>query len=215
MFDFVLDPAYQLIYAVSAHTGPLLAIVAFTVAVRLLLLPLSIRQSRSVKGRLRLKPQVDRLRARHSRDPARLVREINDLYAEEGTSQFAGIGPAIAQAPFLTILYRLFVSATIAGHANLLLAQGVLGVPLGEHLAAVVANPPALAVYLVLLALIAVVAWQASRLMGRMDASSGRLVRLMPYGTVAMAALLPFAAGIYLLISTTWTTVERAVLYAA
>jgi YidC/Oxa1 family membrane protein insertase len=209
VFDFVLNPAYQLLSAVSAHTGPLLAIVAFTVVVRLSLLPLSVRQSRSVKARLRLKPQVDRLRTRFARDPARLTSEISALYAKEGTSMLAGFGPALAQAPFLAVLYRLFVSATIAGQPNLLLTQGVLGVPLGEHLAAAIAYPGALVVFAVLFALLALVAWQASR---RMDPAAG-LLRLMPYGTVVMAALLPFAAGVYLLVSTTWTTVERAVLY--
>jgi YidC/Oxa1 family membrane protein insertase len=38
------------------------------------------------------------------------------------------------------------------------------------------------------------------------------VLRLMPYGTVVMAALVPLAAGIYLLTTTTWTAAERALL---
>ncbi len=38
------------------------------------------------------------------------------------------------------------------------------------------------------------------------------LGRLLPYSTLLVAALLPLAAGIYLLTSSCWTLAERAVL---
>ncbi|MFG1875621.1 YidC/Oxa1 family membrane protein insertase [Sphaerisporangium sp. NPDC049003] len=140
MFDTVIDSAYRLINGLGSLTGAAFAIVLFTLAVRLLLLPLSVRQAKAQKARLRLAPQVEALRKRFARDPERLMRETSKLYAAGGTSMFAGIMPGLAQAPFLMITYRVFVSATIAGHPNLLLAQSALGVPLGEHFAAVLAG---------------------------------------------------------------------------
>lgn len=37
---------------------------------------------------------------------------------------------------------------------------------------------------------------------------------LLPWGSVVAAAMLPLAAGLYLLVSTAWTFGERAVLAA-
>jgi YidC/Oxa1 family membrane protein insertase len=38
------------------------------------------------------------------------------------------------------------------------------------------------------------------------------VLRLLPYGTVAIAPVLPVAVGVYLLSTTAWTVAERAVL---
>jgi len=41
------------------------------------------------------------------------------------------------------------------------------------------------------------------------DAPGGALVRVLPYLTVVIAAFVPLAAGIYLLVSTSWALAER------
>jgi YidC/Oxa1 family membrane protein insertase len=38
----------------------------------------------------------------------------------------------------------------------------------------------------------------------------GRLLRLLPYGTILIAAFLPLAASLYLLTTNAWTAAERA-----
>jgi YidC/Oxa1 family membrane protein insertase len=216
MFDVVLAPAYQLIGSVSHLAGAGLAIVLFTLAVRLLLLPLSVRVARVQRIRLRLAPEVEKLRKRWTRDPQRLHSEVSALYGREGTSMLGGYLPLLAQAPFFMVTYRLFTSAAIAGHPNLLLAQGVLGVPLGEHFGAVLAgsglfSAPAL-VFLGLFALLVLVAWVAASRVDS-DAPMRRLQMVLPFSTVLVAAMLPLAAGVYLLVSSAWTTTERALLY--
>jgi YidC/Oxa1 family membrane protein insertase len=40
----------------------------------------------------------------------------------------------------------------------------------------------------------------------------GLLIRVIPYATVAVAAVLPLAAGLYLLTTTAWSVAERAIL---
>ncbi|GAA1018493.1 protein translocase component YidC [Acrocarpospora pleiomorpha] len=215
MFDFVLSPAYDLLTALTGLTGATLAIILLTVGVRLLLLPLGLRQARAQRAKARLAPDVAKLRKKFARDPQRFQRELGALYAREGTSMFAGFGAGLAQLPFFLVMYRLFVSATIAGQPNLLLAQSTLGVPLGEHFGAVVAHSglfgvPSL-IFLGLFVLLALVAWQSTRLIPEMpDVPMSRLFRLLPYGSVIAAGFLPLAAGIYLVISTAWTTAERS-----
>ncbi|MGI8333140.1 YidC/Oxa1 family membrane protein insertase [Actinomadura scrupuli] len=231
LFDAPVGAAYHLVTALATMFHPVFggpataaAIVLFTLGIRLLLLPLAVAQARGERARARLAPQVGLLREKHAGNPERAQREISALYAAEGASMFAGCLPALAQWPFFAIMYRLFVSASVAGGPNVLLAHTLLGAPLGQNLTGVVGtfgllSPEAL-VFFGLLTLIAAVAWWSSRRMRAATATAGdagtgaagRVLRLLPYGTVAMAALVPLAAGLYLLTSTAWTAAERALL---
>jgi YidC/Oxa1 family membrane protein insertase len=42
----------------------------------------------------------------------------------------------------------------------------------------------------------------------------GKVMRLLPYGSVLAALVLPLAAALYLLVSTAWAVTERAALSA-
>ncbi|GLY23057.1 membrane protein insertase YidC [Micromonospora sp. NBRC 101691] len=142
------------------------AIVAFTVAVRLLVVPLTVAQVRGERRRTALAPQVAELRRRYGGDPARLQRELLDLYGTAGASPLAGCLPALLQAPFFLIMYRLFTAGDPVP-----LAGELAGVPLGRHLAdglAGAAGP----VWGVLLAALLGLAWLASRRMRRTMAAN-------------------------------------------
>lgn len=192
-----------------------LGIVLFTLAVRLLLLPLGVRQARSARVRERLAPKLRALRRRYARDPQRLSRETAALFAAEGSSPLAGVLPGLAQFPFLWLMYR------VATHPTALAGHDLFGAPLGQQVAGLVAHyglfsTPVLVVA-VLLALLAAVAWVSSRtvrasLTEDQPELMRRVLPLLPYGSVLAAAVLPLAAGLYLLVSTAWTAGERAVL---
>ena len=81
------------------------AIIAFTVAIRLLLLPLSYFAVRgSVRGegaRARLQPRIAELQRRHAQDPQRLQEELGALYRAEGSGMFGGFLPLLHPAAVL------------------------------------------------------------------------------------------------------------------
>jgi YidC/Oxa1 family membrane protein insertase len=195
------------------------AIVAFTIAVRLLLVPFSYY---ALRGQARLQPQLQELRRRYARQPDRLQRELTALYQREGGSMLAGCLPLLAQLPFFSVMYRLFLSRSVGGQPNLLLAHRLLGAPLGGHLLG--ANGVGLVssqglVFLGLFALLAVVGWVSARLAQTAPAVSraqDRITRLLtkvvPYSTVVIALFVPLAAGVYLLTTTSWSVAERAML---
>jgi YidC/Oxa1 family membrane protein insertase len=112
----------------------------------------------------------------------------------------------LATLPFFMVLYRLFSSSTVDHSPNELLGQTLWGAPLDGRF---LAHPAAPAFWLVFVAL-AAVAWWTARQVPR--EGPGAVLRLLPYGTVPFAALLPLAAGIYLVASTAWTAAERAFL---
>jgi YidC/Oxa1 family membrane protein insertase len=192
-----------------------LGIVLFTLAVRLLLLPLGVRQARSARISERLAPRLRELRKKFERDPQRLAKETSALFAAEGTSPFAGILPGLAQLPFMWLVYR------VATHPTALVGHDLLGAPLGQQVASVIANyglvSLPVSVFALVLVLLLVVAWLTARqitskLTEEQPAYLRRIMPLLPYGSVLAAAVLPLAAGLYLLVSTAWTAGERAVL---
>src|ERR1700753_2589647 len=140
IFGVPVDAAYYVVTNLAAALTPLtgglavaVAIVVFTVAVRLLLLPFSYYALRGQLAQSRLAPQLQPLRQRHRRDPDRLTREVRALYRANGTSMFAGYLPLLLQWPFLTVMYLLFRSATINGAPNSLLRHHLFGALLSAH----------------------------------------------------------------------------------
>ena len=260
LFDGAVRAGYHLVSGFAVALAPLAgdlataaAIVLFTVAVRLVLLPLSYYAIRGQAAQARLAPQVAALRQRHARQPERLQRELTELYRREDTGMFAGYLPMLLQLPFFAVMYRLFRLGTIGGQPNALLSHGLLGAPLGSHW---LSGPGPLSgqgiVYLGLFVMLAVVTWVATRISrnaaarqaeqapaparsGRSAQSGtarhgttrpgaaepgtaqprgaiGMLLRVIPYTTVAIAAVVPLAAGLYLLTTTAWAAAERAVI---
>ncbi len=93
-----------------------------------------------------------------------------ELYRAENTSQFAGILPALAQAPVLSVVYTLFVRNTIDGHANALLAQQLFAAPLGgSFLHLLAGGGVGILVYLALFCELAAVAWISRRIALRLQ----------------------------------------------
>jgi len=221
-----VDAAYHLVAGFTSFLTPALggmaavaAIVVFTVAARLILMPLSLRGLRGQAAAAHLAPQLQDLRKRYAKQPERLQREMTALYKREGTSMFAGLTPFLLQWPLLSVMYLLFRSAQVGGKPNALLTRDLFGVPLGGHWLAGAGPVSAHGlVFLGVFALLAGLCWLSVRLGRQMmpqpagaDGANapGALIRVLPYLTVVIAAFVPLAAGIYLLASTGWALAER------
>jgi YidC/Oxa1 family membrane protein insertase len=210
---------YAAVTALTAFLTPLLgsasaaaAIVALTMLIRTALLPLGVAQVRGELARAALAPKLRELQQKYRNNPERLRRELTALYQREGTSPLAGCLPALAQAPVFTVLYGLFLTAEVSGEANVLLSSTLAGVPLGAQL--LETTGAGLLVFAGLLGLLIIVAALTRRLTlaTPADMPGAGLIRLLPFGTVLIAAIVPLAAGLYLLTTTAWTVAERTVL---
>jgi YidC/Oxa1 family membrane protein insertase len=210
---------YTVVTGLTTTLTPLLgpaaatvAIVLLTVAVRLALLPLGYAQVRGERTRATLLPKIQDLQRKHRSNPERLRRELAALYQREGTSPLAGCLPALAQAPVFMVLYGLFLTAEVGGRSNVLLTDTLAGVPLGSRLLDVAGAD--LVTFAVLFGLIALVAVATRRTMPATppETPGAGLIKLVPFGTVLVAAVVPLAAGLYLLTTTAWTVAERTVL---
>jgi YidC/Oxa1 family membrane protein insertase len=209
--DAAAGVAYDVLVALTHALAPIdggaatvLAIVLFTAGVRLLLVPLSRRQVRAQRAQAGLAPRLRDLQREHRNDPARLRTELTALYQGTGTSPFASLLPALLQSPAFLVLYTVFTHPAIGGRPNLLLSGDLSGVPLAAH--GLAAGWPLLAL-VAGLALVATV----NAVRARRGGAPAWLMAL-PYLSLIPAAIMPLAAGFYLLTTTTWSAAETRLL---
>jgi len=104
-------------YSVIPSYG--LAIILLTIAVRVVLLPLSIKQTRSMREMQRIQPEVKKLQQKHKGDRQKLNEEMMKLYKEHGVNPFGGCLPLVLQLPVFIALYRVLLSPLrYLGHAD-------------------------------------------------------------------------------------------------
>lgn len=105
-----------------------LAIIALTVVIRTLLIPLFVRQIRSSRNMQILQPQLKALQEKYGHDRERLGQETMKLYKEEGVNPMASCLPLLLQMPIFIALYQVLWNAS-QGHSI-----GVLSVEQSESL---------------------------------------------------------------------------------
>lgn len=104
---------YQLL---GANLG--LAIIALTVALRLLLFPLTLPSLRSMKIQREIKPDLDRLKKKYKNDRQKLAVAQMELFKQRGVNPLAGCLPQILQLVILIALYRVFINNLQNGGLN-------------------------------------------------------------------------------------------------
>jgi YidC/Oxa1 family membrane protein insertase len=126
----VLDPLYTALgwvmawfYALISSYG--VAIVLLTVAVRLVLYPLTVKQTKSMQAMQRLQPEIKRLQAKYKNDRQKLNEEMMKFYKENKVNPLSGCLPLLLQMPLFIVLYRLIHDLTATVIAGAVLVGGV------------------------------------------------------------------------------------------
>lgn len=101
------------------------AIILLTIAVGLLLFPLTLKQTRSMKAMQEMQPELKRLQKEYAGDKAAMQQATLALYKERGVNPAAGCLPLILQMPVWFALYqvlRAFASSTLEDATRFVLA---------------------------------------------------------------------------------------------
>jgi YidC/Oxa1 family membrane protein insertase len=98
------------IFGASSGAAWALSIVLLTMAMRLLLFPLFVKQIKSQRAMSALQPQMKELQAKYKNDKERLNQEMMALWKEAGTNPFAGCLPIVVQIPVFFALFRVLNS---------------------------------------------------------------------------------------------------------
>ena len=119
-------------YAIVGNYG--LAIILLTIAVRIVLLPLSIKQTRSMREMQKIQPEVKKIQAKHKGDRQKMNEEMMALYKEHGVNPFGGCLPLLMQMPVFIALYRListpleYMGYELSGAETYVPSEGVEGI---------------------------------------------------------------------------------------
>jgi YidC/Oxa1 family membrane protein insertase len=114
---FLTDPLTKFFYMVNGGVHTVipnndlsygLAIIVFTIIIRIILLPLSVKQLRSTAKMGAIQPEMKKVQAKYKSDPQKAQQEVMKLYKENGVNPMGGCLPMIVQMPILFSLYAVF-----------------------------------------------------------------------------------------------------------
>lgn len=114
----VLMKMLRFFHVVSRNWG--LAIILLTVAVGLLLYPLTYKSFTSMKSLQQLQPKIENIRKEFKNDPQKMNKEIMELYKKHKANPLGGCLPLILQMPIYIALYQLLIKSIELREANFL-----------------------------------------------------------------------------------------------
>jgi YidC/Oxa1 family membrane protein insertase len=117
----LLDPLYAVVawVLVTIHSGLstfidpasgaawALSIVVLVIIVRILLIPLFVKQIKAQRAMSALQPEMKKLQDKYKGDKERLTQEMQKLWKENGTNPLAGCLPILLQSPFFFALFHI------------------------------------------------------------------------------------------------------------
>ncbi|UOE94140.1 YidC family membrane integrase SpoIIIJ [Alkalihalobacillus sp. LMS39] len=98
-----------------------LSIIVVTILLRLLILPLMIKQTKSAKAMQAIQPEMQKLREKYSakdqKTQQQLQQEMMKMFQERGVNPLAGCFPVLIQMPILLAFYHAIMrTQEIGGH---------------------------------------------------------------------------------------------------
>jgi YidC/Oxa1 family membrane protein insertase len=176
------------------------SIIGLTVVVRLLILPLTFKQVRSMQALQRLQPEMKKIQARYKDDKQRQQQAMMEFYKEHKVNPLGSCLPLILQFPFFIGLYQTLRSAPFkreVGDAGQFLFIPDITKPLTGHTTELV---------------VVIVIYVATQLLSSyvsafniQDKNQKRLLFLFPF--LFVPVVINFEAGllIYWITTNTWT----------
>ena len=139
--SWVLVTFHSLLSSVFAADGGWawgLAIVGLVVLIRVLLIPLFVKQIKSQRNMQLIQPQVKEIQKKYAGDRERQSQELMKLYRETGTNPLSSCLPILAQAPIFfalfTVLQKIAKNETVGYMTSDVLASArsahIFGAPL-------------------------------------------------------------------------------------
>ena len=101
IFGYILN----FIYSIVNNYG--IAIIIFTILLRVILLPSNIKQQKTMKKTARLQKKMKEIQDKYSNDPVRLNEEVKNLYVEEHMNPFSGCLSSILQIIIIVSIFML------------------------------------------------------------------------------------------------------------
>ncbi len=102
------------------------SILIFTILVRVVMFPLTVRQSRQLKAMNAIQPKVKEIQEKYAKDRQRITQETMRLYKENGVNPIGCLGPLVIQFPIWIGLYQAILQTLPAAPDRLIGLSGHL-----------------------------------------------------------------------------------------
>lgn len=117
-FWFIAIPLLQLLRLFDRVFGNYgVSIILLTVLVKVVTIPLTRAQYRSMQKMQQIQPHLERLKERYKDDSSGMQREMMELYRKHGVNPFSGCVPMLLQIPIFVGLYNALLNAIELRHA--------------------------------------------------------------------------------------------------
>ncbi|MBS3976656.1 MAG: membrane protein insertase YidC [Syntrophomonadaceae bacterium] len=107
LVDFISD-TIQTLYGFTGSLGIPnygLAIIIFTVLLKIIMLPLTVKQVKSMGKMQELQPRIQEIQKKHKDNPQKSQQMVMEIYQKEKVNPFAGCLPLLVQMPILFALF--------------------------------------------------------------------------------------------------------------
>jgi len=105
-------------YGLVANWG--VSIILLTVLVKLITLPLTLKQMASMKRMKEIQPEMAKIKEKYAEDRAKQTQEMQALFARSGVNPLAGCLPMLVQLPIWFALYSMLSAAVELVHVPFL-----------------------------------------------------------------------------------------------
>ncbi len=103
----MINSLVLLYYIAFSNFG--LAIILFTIIIRAVLIPMTIKQARQMKAMQAIQPKLKALQERYKNDKQKASQETMKLYREQGVNPLGCLGPMFVQFPIWIGLYQAVI----------------------------------------------------------------------------------------------------------
>ncbi len=237
MWTAILDIFTGALHSIAGFLNPVFgdnsygwAIIVLTIIIRVLLLPLAVKQTRSMRAMQKLQPKIKSLQKKYKvdrdmlkKDPEtyrarkqKMNEEMMALYKEEGVNPASGCLPLVAQAPIFIALFESLRHAQEIQNATFyfftdFIAKGSEASGLGASTSA--AGWPG---WLLVVLMAATMFWSQRQMMNRTDNDGNQqqkiLMYVMPVFLAFVSQGLPLGVLLYWVTTNVWQTGQQAVI---
>ncbi|MFZ3063570.1 MAG: YidC/Oxa1 family membrane protein insertase [Actinomycetota bacterium] len=184
------------------------SIILLTIVIRIFILPLAIKQAKSMREMQKLQPKIKALQEKHKGDRERLGKETMKLYQEHKVNPLSGCLPLILQLPVFFALFTLLrtykplVGANFYVLSDLSKSASAFGLPW-------VTGKIGLAYPYYILVVLIVLSTYLSQKQVTTDPSQARLMMFMPLLMGAITWALPAGVLLYWVVFNGWMIVQQ------
>lgn len=206
--------AYALHWLASVTGGSYgLAIILLTILMRLLILPLSIKQTKSMIAMQKLQPQLKEIQKKFKDDREKQGQEMMKLYKENKVSPLGGCLPLLLQLPIIFAVFDVLhsLSNPKSKFASILVANAQSLSFMGMNITFTGQKLWTTGHYwqLITLILLTVSTGYVSAKMMTTDPKQSKLMAMMPVMMGVFAWILPAGVTIYIIVTNIFTMVQQ------